>query len=41
MPYLLGKTGMNIVSRIMGLITMAIAVEFMTDGLSSLFPGWK
>ncbi|MEA5511896.1 YchE family NAAT transporter [Crocosphaera sp. UHCC 0190] len=38
---LLGKTGMNIVTRIMGLITMAIAVEFMADGLSSLFPGWK
>lgn len=38
---LLGKTGMNIVTRIMGLITMAIAVEFMANGLEVLFPGWK
>jgi multiple antibiotic resistance protein len=37
---LLRKTGMNIVTRIMGLITMAIAVEFMAKGLQTLFPGW-
>lgn len=38
---LLGKTGMNIVSRLMGLITMAMAVEFMANGLGTLFPGWQ
>ncbi len=38
---LLGKTGMNIVTRLMGLITMAMAVEFMANRLGTLFPGWK
>lgn len=38
---ILGKTGMNIVTRLMGLITMAMAVEFMANGLATLFPGWK
>ena len=38
---LLGKTGMNIVTRLMGLITIARAVEFMANGLGTLFPGWK
>ncbi len=37
----LGKTGMNIVTRLMGLITMAMAVEFMANGLGTLFPGWQ
>ena len=37
----LGKTGMNIVTRIMELITMAIAVQFMADGLKALFPVWQ
>ena len=35
----LGKTGINIASRIMGLILAAIAVEFMVEGLMVLFPG--
>lgn len=34
----LGRTGINIVTRIMGLILAAIAIEFMTDGLVQLFP---
>ena len=38
---MLGKTGMNIVTRLMGLVTMAMAVEFMANGLGTLFPGWK
>jgi multiple antibiotic resistance protein len=33
-----GKTGMNIVSRIMGLITAAISIEFITGGLKQIFP---
>jgi multiple antibiotic resistance protein len=36
----LGKTGINIISRIMGLILAAIAIEFITSGLIKLFPGW-
>ncbi len=34
----LGKTGMNIVTRIMGLIMAAISVEFITGGLKQIFP---
>jgi len=37
---LLGTTGINIISRIMGLILAAIAIEFITSGLLKLFPGW-
>ncbi len=34
----LGKTGINIVTRIMGLILAAIAVEITASGLGMLFP---
>lgn len=34
----LGKTGINIMTRLMGLILAALAVEVMTDGLQKLFP---
>ncbi len=36
---LLGRTGINVVTRIMGLILAAISVEFMTTGLRELLPG--
>lgn len=36
----LGKTGMNVATRIMGLILAAIAVEFIVNGLAQSFPGW-
>ena len=35
----LGKSGMNIITRIMGLILAAIAIEFISSGLKGLFPG--
>ena len=35
---LIGKTGINIVTRIMGLIIAAIAVEFIANGLKQMFP---
>lgn len=35
----LGKTGINIATRIMGLLLAAIAVEFVTGGLKQLLPG--
>jgi multiple antibiotic resistance protein len=34
----LGMTGLNIATRILGLILAAIAIETMADGLKSLFP---
>jgi multiple antibiotic resistance protein len=34
----LGRTGINVVTRIMGLILAAIAVEIMASGLKGLFP---
>jgi multiple antibiotic resistance protein len=35
----LGKTGINVMTRLMGLILAALAVEVMSDGLLKLFPG--
>ena len=34
----LGKTGMNIITRVMGLIIAAIAIEYIYRGLIELFP---
>ena len=34
----LGKTGINVMTRLMGLIMAALAVEVMADGLTKLFP---
>ena len=34
----LGQTGINVMTRLMGLILAALAVEVMTDGLHKLFP---
>jgi multiple antibiotic resistance protein len=36
----LGTTGMNITTRLMGLILAAIAIEFIVAGLGEKFPGW-
>lgn len=36
---ILGTTGINVVTRLLGLILMAIAVEFIAKGLNDLFPG--
>lgn len=35
----LGKTGIHVVTRLMGLITAAISVEMIASGLGKLFPG--
>lgn len=40
-PYLvelMGRTGINIITRVMGLIMIAIGVEFLAQGLRGLFP---
>lgn len=36
---ILGRTGINVVTRIMGLIMAAIGVEFIANGLKQLLPG--
>jgi multiple antibiotic resistance protein len=36
---LMGRTGINVMTRLMGLILAAMAVEIMADGLVALFPG--
>ena len=34
----LGKTGINVMTRLMGLLLAALAIEVMSDGLLKLFP---
>ena len=34
----LGTTGLNVVTRLMGMLLAAIAVEMMVGGLGDLFP---
>ena len=36
---MIGHTGINIGTRLMGLILMALAIEFMMNGLKELLPG--
>ena len=38
---LIGQTGMRILTQIMGLLIAAVAVEFITQGLAAIFPGWQ
>jgi multiple antibiotic resistance protein len=39
---LLGKTGLNLIGRIMGILVAAIAIEFVITGLRDVFPNlWK
>lgn len=35
----MGTTGLNIATRLLGLLLAAIAIETMSDGLKALFPG--
>ena len=37
---LIGPTGMQVFTQIMGLLITAVAVEFITQGLAEIFPGW-
>jgi multiple antibiotic resistance protein len=35
---LLGQTGMNLITRVFGLIILSLSVEFITKGLGEIFP---
>ena len=35
----LGRTGVNVISRLMGMILVAMAIQFMSNGIHGLFPG--
>lgn len=35
-----GDLPLNLISRVFGMILIAIAVQFMVDGLTVVFPGW-
>ncbi|QCI23807.1 YchE family NAAT transporter [Buchnera aphidicola (Macrosiphoniella sanborni)] len=37
--HIVGKTGINIITRIMGLLLMSLGIEFINIGASSIFPG--
>lgn len=41
LSHFLGKTGMNVLTKITGLFTMAIGIQFIFDALISVFPGLK
>ena len=34
-----GQTGINVITRIMGLLLMALGIEFIVTGIKALFPG--
>ena len=36
---LLGQTGINVITRIMGLLLMSLGIEFIVAGIKSSFPG--
>jgi len=36
---LLGQTGINVITRIMGLLLMALGIEFIVAGVKAIFPG--
>ncbi|QTF08323.1 YchE family NAAT transporter [Brenneria izadpanahii] len=35
----LGQTGINVITRIMGLLLMSLGIEFIVTGVKALFPG--
>jgi multiple antibiotic resistance protein len=35
----LGPLGLNVVSRLLGLLLAAVAIEMMANGVKQLFPG--
>ncbi|MFO7715524.1 MarC family protein [Desulfosarcina sp.] len=37
---IVGNLSLDLVSRVFGMILIAISVQFMVEGLSDIFPGW-
>jgi hypothetical protein len=37
---LLGQTGINVITRIMGLLLMALGIEFIVTGIKRCFLAW-
>ncbi|BBO78188.1 UPF0056 inner membrane protein [Desulfosarcina widdelii] len=37
---IIGDLPLNLISRVFGMILIAIAVQFMVEGLAAVFPGW-
>ncbi len=37
---ILGHTGMEVLIRLVGLLTLTLGIQFITIGLKSIFPGW-
>lgn len=37
---LLGRIGMSVLTRIVGLFTLTLGIQFITTGLKAIFPGW-
>jgi small neutral amino acid transporter SnatA (MarC family) len=38
---LLGRTGINVIGRLLGIVVLAIAVQFIVDGLLELAPRFR
>jgi small neutral amino acid transporter SnatA (MarC family) len=38
---LLGQTGINVLTRLAGILVAAIALQMILTGLLDTFPGWK
>lgn len=38
--HLLGRVGMSVLTRLVGLVTLTLGVQFVTTGLKAIFPGW-
>ena len=36
----LGDTGMDVLSKVFGLITLALGIQFMLSGIKGAFPKW-
>lgn len=34
-----GQTGINVITRIMGLLLMSLGIEFIVTGIKAIFPG--